>query len=337
MLISIISRLDGWMGLHISHFSNGFVELGHNVDLVDYHSWDKRAFPLLPGKSKESFRIKIQTNMLINYLRVKKPDIVIIIAANHMYDYKAVKDSYHGKIIFFDMDGPAAEFYKKDTSWINQIDMMLSVSRQTERTLAGMGYNNVRYIPHGVDTNYYSPLEINDSEKLFYGSKLAFLGRPDKRRFEYLKKISKFNLTVWGSRWSKKPYINNDAIKSCIRSDKNVAGLEVVKLYQSASVMTNILRDPLSVFNTVMSLQVFSIPSCGACLLTEWVEEIPESFEPGREILTFSGIDDFVEKSQRYSSDTKQARAIGEAGRKRCLAEHTHKKRAEKILGFLEK
>ncbi len=67
-------------------------------------------------------------------------------------------------------------------------------------------------------------------------------------------------------------------------------------------------------------------------MLTEWVEELEEMFEPGKELLTFRNEDEFKELAKKYSKDIAAARQIGMAGRKRCAADHTHEKRAEYII-----
>ena len=52
MKILILGRLDGWMGLHISHFSDGFIMLGHEITLIDYHSWDRKVFSLYSNEKR---------------------------------------------------------------------------------------------------------------------------------------------------------------------------------------------------------------------------------------------------------------------------------------------
>jgi spore maturation protein CgeB len=96
--------------------------------------------------------------------------------------------------------------------------------------------------------------------------------------------------------------------------------------------MTNILREPFVESQTVMSLQVFAVLASSVCLLTEWVQEIEDAFEPDSEILTFRDPHEFREKAIRYSREPAAARRIGEAGRKRCLSEHTHTHRAQNLL-----
>ncbi len=100
--------------------------------------------------------------------------------------------------------------------------------------------------------------------------------------------------------------------------------------------MVNMLREPLDKPPTIMSLQVFAVPSCGTCLLTEWVEELEDAFEPGKELLAFKSPDEFAELAARYSKEPDLFKEIGENGRKRCLAEHSHQMRAIELVKLLD-
>lgn len=336
MRILILGRLDGWMGLHMSHFSDGFRMLGHEVAMIDYHSWDRRLFPLYSNKSKTRQRQKNQTDRLKAYLLQNKPDMVLIVTARLIYDLAELRASYPGIIVFYDLDGPDFEGYREDLQWIKEIDILLTVSKFSLRSLIDKGHSNVHYLCHGVNTDFYAPHFMTAKETEYFRAPVAFLGRPTSRRAEYLEAITSEGLVVWGAQWSKKPYVDNQKIKRCIRSQKNVGGMDVVKLYQSTGVFLNILREPFIGASTIMNLQVFSGTSTGTCLLTEWVEELPEVFEPDNEILTFTSLDDFTEKVKRYSRDLSAAGKIGSAGRKRCIAEHTHTHRASQIMQILK-
>ena len=66
------------------------------------------------------------------------------------------------------------------------------------------------------------------------------------------------------------------------------------------------------------------------------VEEFPEAFEEGKEVFTFKTKEELSELVPRILKDTELAKKVGKAGRKRCLAEHTHFHRAKQILKILE-
>ncbi len=322
------------MGTHLSHFSDGFRSLGHVVHVADYRLWDKRGFDLSALIHPDSARMRRQTMQLKRLLGELKPHVLVVVPARKIFDFDSIRESFPGKIIFYDMDGPASSCFENGLEWIRKVDLLLSVSPVMVKRLVRSGFDNVEYLAHGVDTNYYCPISPSPEEKVRFGSPVAFVGKPSERRAEYLEAIADLGLTVWGKRWAQKPYSYNPVLSSCSKEKVNILREDLIKLYRSTVVMTNILREPLM---DIMNLQVFSIPATGTCLVTEWVEEIEDSFDLGNEILAFKTVDDFRETVAMVVNDTKRAMKIGEAGRKRCMAQHTHSHRARMILGMLDK
>ena len=85
-----------------------------------------------------------------------------------------------------------------------------------------------------------------------------------------------------------------------------------------------------------MNMQVFMVTACRTALATEFVEELPDAFEPGREVLAFSSREELAELAARYTVDKDAAARIAEAGFRRCLADHTMAVRAGEMLSLLE-
>jgi len=332
MKILFICRTQGWMGTYMHQVAGGFQLLGHHTTLMDYHLIDKsRWLTNLIGYKKRYF-MERKTSALTKLIKDIKPDMVIFALAHLLFDFSRIRDSYHGILVFFDMDGPALPCYEKGFEWIKELDLLASVSRLTVRQLNSLGYDNVMYWPHGVDPRYFRPLQLSGREIRDFGSSMAFVGRPTKRRANMLKEFPIGPLAIWGRRWWKRPYNRDPVITRALRSKSDILGLDLVKMYNASTLILNILREPFAEHSTIMNLQVFSVPACGTCLLTEWVEEIEEAFDVDKEILVFKNPSEFVEKAIRYAHDQELARRIGQAGRLRCLGEHTHKHRAQQLL-----
>jgi spore maturation protein CgeB len=231
------------------------------------------------------------------------------------------------------MDGPGWKCYDS-LEWTKNIDLLLTVSRVSQKILRDNGVK-AEYLSHGVDCNYYRPLELSDNDNTFFSAPVSFVGRPTARRVRMFGSIADQGLILWGRRWSRPKECPDDALRRLQRTNKDIIGEDVVKIYSSSDMMVNVLREPLDDPPTIMSLQVFLVPSAGTCLLTEWVEELEEAFEPGKELLTFKSEEEFKELVLKYSKDCKFLNKVGENGRKRCLAEHTHEKRAAELMNFI--
>jgi spore maturation protein CgeB len=83
-------------------------------------------------------------------------------------------------------------------------------------------------------------------------------------------------------------------------------------------------------------MRLYEATGVGALLVTEDYENLPELFEAGREVVTYSDADDPVEKVRYYLDHDDERRRIAAAGQARTLAEHTCAKRIEELAPMLE-
>ena len=330
MKIMFVAYLDGWMGIHIRQFAAGFTSQGHDVKLLNYKQMERGLNPFARSKqAKHTFRHR----SLEKEVKSFQPDMIIFVIAHLKFDFAHIKSYFKGSIAVYDMDGPGWKCYNS-LDWIKNIDLLLTVSRVSQNSLREKDIA-AEYLPHGVDVNYAKPLSLSNKEKDYYGAPLTFVGRPTARRVRMFNSLVDQGLVLWGRRWARAKECPIELLRKATRSSKDIIGDDVIKIYSSSDIMLNILREPLDDPPTIMSLQVFLVPSSGTCLLTEWVEELEEAFEPGKELLVFKSEEEFKELAIKYSVDQKACLKIGENGRKRCIADHTHEKRAADFLAFM--
>jgi spore maturation protein CgeB len=79
-------------------------------------------------------------------------------------------------------------------------------------------------------------------------------------------------------------------------------------------------------------LRDFEVPMSGGFYMVEYMQELEEFFEIGKEIVCYEGKDDLVEKIRFYLQNEEARNEIAKAGRKRCLRDHTWQKRFTKIF-----
>lgn len=82
-----------------------------------------------------------------------------------------------------------------------------------------------------------------------------------------------------------------------------------------------------------LNCRAFEIAGAGGLQLMEYRPAIDECFEPGKEILTFSSLDELIDHIERAMRDKERMRGIREAGARRALSEHTYRHRLERIFG----
>jgi spore maturation protein CgeB len=83
-------------------------------------------------------------------------------------------------------------------------------------------------------------------------------------------------------------------------------------------------------------MRLYEATGAGALLVTEAAGNLPDLFEPGREVVTYDGADQLVERIQHYLRHDDERRAIAAAGQRRTLTEHTYPRRAARLAELLE-
>ena len=76
-------------------------------------------------------------------------------------------------------------------------------------------------------------------------------------------------------------------------------------------------------------MRLYEATGVGALLLTEAAPNLSDMFEPGVEIVTYTGADDLIEKARHYLEHEDERAAIARAGQARtCASTRTSAARA---------
>lgn len=99
--------------------------------------------------------------------------------------------------------------------------------------------------------------------------------------------------------------------------------------YSSNRATLNLTRAAMVRYGWSPSVRLFEAAACGACILSDRWPGLDELLEPGREILL---VEDGADVLRHLASLTSERRArIGEAARRRILADHTYVRRAAQL------
>jgi spore maturation protein CgeB len=79
-------------------------------------------------------------------------------------------------------------------------------------------------------------------------------------------------------------------------------------------------------------LRDFEVPMSGGFYMTEYMEELEEFFDIGKEIVCYADRRDLAQKIKYYLSHDREREQIRRAGHERCLRDHTWEKRFEKVF-----
>jgi spore maturation protein CgeB len=111
-------------------------------------------------------------------------------------------------------------------------------------------------------------------------------------------------------------------------------GIDMFRVLRASKIAVNRHGDVAERFANNMRL--FEATGAGTMLLTDEKSNVPELFEPGREVETYAGEDELVEKIVHYLEHDDERSAIARAGQERTLREHTYGHRMRELVGLLE-
>ena len=72
-----------------------------------------------------------------------------------------------------------------------------------------------------------------------------------------------------------------------------------------------------------INMRMFEATGSGALLLTEALPGVRRYFEPGKEVAVWKDVPELVARTLHYLAHESECSAVAEAGRRRCLAEHS--------------
>lgn len=111
---------------------------------------------------------------------------------------------------------------------------------------------------------------------------------------------------------------------------------EMVTMYSRSKISLGLsaVADATTAAERIVQVRLrdFEAPMSGAFYLVEYVPELAEFFEIGKEIVCYRGIADMVEKCRYYLAHPDERETIRIAGHRRALAEHTWQRRLSKAF-----
>ncbi len=192
-----------------------------------------------------------------------------------------------------------------------------------------IGHENAYHLPYGYNEKIALSLRLSAKDYKKYGCDVSFIGSYYPTREELLSKIkNKYNLKIWGRGWKG---------TSCedVYQGSALYGIEMLKAMKASKILLNIHKgfgEGVEASGEGLNLRVMEGAACGAFQISNLQADIPNRFEPGKEIVLFESWDEAVEKIDYYLNKEDERKKISQAGYNRFLAEHTLDKRLKKMM-----
>jgi spore maturation protein CgeB len=114
-----------------------------------------------------------------------------------------------------------------------------------------------------------------------------------------------------------------------VHTGQYVTREEKARVFRSASGVLNTMN--IAEIDGV-NARLFEAAGCGAAVLTEFRETVPELFDVGAELLTFHDFDELVDQATRLLSEPGLTARLGDAAARRAHRDHTYDLRVAQIL-----
>lgn len=242
------------------------------------------------------------------------------------------------RVIFWDVDAPATlDRVQQDPmdefrALIPQYDLVLTYGggEPVVRAYKALGARECVPVYNALDPATHFPVAPGAR---FEGD-LAFLGNrlPDREArveefFLHAAEISDKRFVLGGSGWGDKPLpANVRYVGHVYTRDHNVFNC-------TPRAVLNISRESMARYGFSPATRVFEAAGAGACILTDdWIG-IELFLEPGAEVLVVRGAEDVARQLDELTP--ARARSMGDAARRRILAEHTYAHRATQLEALL--
>jgi len=243
--------------------------------------------------------------------------------------------------VFWDVDAPATlERLAADSrdpfgSALRRFDLVLTYGGGTRVTdeYQRRGARACFAIYNAFDPDVHFPVAPEER----FGCDLSFLGNrlPDREaRVEQFfihaaQSAPSRKFLLGGSGWHDKPMPPNVTYLGHVyTADHNAFNC-------SARIVLNISRDSMARYGFSPATRVFEAAGAAACLITDDWEGIEAFLKPDSEIIVARSGAEVAMFVESLSKD--RARAIGEAARKRVLAEHTYTQRGKLVQSILHR
>ena len=297
-----------------------FKQTGCDVDYfaLNGDSFAQSTYYKLLGKIQGD-KSKVVADSLRKKLQSFQPDLIVfvMIASNwlpeHLFQLTTATCPHATKIVWV-----GDKFNRAEGIFANHVDWVFCTDTAFIDAAHEYGYSApASYLPLAVNQKIFHPIPAIRSNAIIY------VANNTVGRGEMISTIKR-PITLYGKGWSKLK--NTQHIINAYR----LPYTKLPGVYASCRAVLNI-KNEKNVING-LSQRSFEPYGCMTPVLNDAMKDVDLCFEVGREILVYHSIDELHEQYDRLATDAHFANAIGQAGYKRVMAEHTYAHRAKTML-----
>jgi spore maturation protein CgeB len=185
---------------------------------------------------------------------------------------------------------------------------------------------NAHFLPEAMNPIWHKPMYSE------IGNDIVFAGNIYEYRHFLLRRLMERgveNIKLYGNRlpgWA-------DPKLKTLYQKRYILKEEKSRIFGNALACINSTQ--MTEGNSI-NCRTFEIAGAQGLQIMEYRQAIEDCFEPEKEILTYSSIEELVEKLHFYKNNHAASIPIREAAHKRVLSQHTYRHRIEEILRIMQ-
>jgi spore maturation protein CgeB len=179
------------------------------------------------------------------------------------------------------------------------------------------------YLPEACNPRWHRPLVAPGTEPY-----LVIAGSMYPSRILLLERLlaSGIPLRLYGARFPR--WVGKTPLRE-VHAGRPIFGEEKARVFRSAAGVLNTVH-PGEIYG--VNARLFEAAGCGAAILTEFRQTLPDLFAVGDEVLAFHDFDELVAQAARLLREDGLSAKLGDAAAARAHESHTYEKRLTVIL-----
>jgi spore maturation protein CgeB len=296
-----------------NHFLPSLKRLTEHVDFFDYMQLQKDL-----GTAQMNLK-------LLNLVKENDYTVAIISLYTDQLHPDTIQElrKYTTTLCFFHDDTWRREFVRE---WAPRFDWFTSSDAMCKSKYAAMGLTHVIYFPFGVNEQVYKP------HGLEFIHDVSFVGQWHPHRAWMIQQIKRAGIAVYarGHGWPEGALPVEEVARVFSQSRinlnlSNCSSWDARYLLSSVRAIKDTLRSK-KVYEQIKGRH-FEIPACGGLQLSYYVDGLDACYQPGKQILFYSGVEDLIDKIGFYLKDPDQCSAIRSQAYHHTLEKHTYAQR----------
>jgi Glycosyl transferases group 1 len=290
-----------------------------SVSLLDLNPELRK--PSALSDAEKSFRA---VESFIGASRDLRPDVILLYARSTLLSdelFDALRKAWKCPIVGMNLDDKVQFFNygifsageDNYQAWAGKFDLNLT------NTLAAVPWYHQRgfaclYSPQGVNLPDDLP---EPGPKAHFKHVFSFVGSSRLERARIINRLRelKIPITLFGTKWPESQWADDPT-----------------GIYRSSQINLGIGLCTATETQTTVKGRDFECPGVGACYLTTYNWELVHHWELGKEILCYRSVEELVEIFSCYRGRPEECLKIAQAAFRRSRAEHTWRKRFERVF-----